>query len=578
MIDRRKFLRGAGASAGVAASSLLIPGCSPGTRNGIPDGLVWRSPPLTPFVDALPQLSVATNPSLLLAKGAIHRFHRDLPACATFAYGAETVLGPTIEATRDAALNLEVVNQLGHHPLAEAIDLTVNGATSADRDHPRLSHHLHGGVTPPQSDGHPMDTFHHGESKVYQYGNRQEAAHLWYHDHSMGITRLNVYAGLAGNYLLRDQFDTGTSSNPLGLPSGEFELPLTLSDRGFNADGSLRIRLVTFVPEGDWEGGMIGDVATVNGKAWPVAEVARGWYRFRIVNASNLTTYRLRLSSGQPLFIIGSDLGLLNAPQQTTRVQVAAGERVDVLVDFSSASSGDEILLLNDAELPGQATIFGARVIPQIMKFRVSGRAGMAMSLPSVLRGGASRPTLIGAIPPATKKRRITINQNWDAARSSPAFMTLNNVDFEFSEIETPRTGTTEIWEFINTSLDDHPMHLHLAKFRVVERRPYLGFLYQILFPRGFRNQKWNPDPTLFQTGVAQGPLVHESGWKDTVWCHAGHITRVAVQFPTEAELGFNPDAVYASMMGESLQGYVFHCHVLDHEDNEMMLPYRTVS
>lgn len=559
----------------VTAASLAA-SCFPGNRNGVADGLVWRSPTLEPFVDLLPIPSRLAKPSTLVAHNATHRFHRDLPLVPTFAYGPETYFGPVVEATTGESLALTVVNSLGQHPLADAVDTTLSEVTDHDRAHPRLSHHLHGGVTAPGDDGHPMDTFMAPDHKTYHYQNRQDASGLWFHDHSMGITRLNVYAGLAGNYWLRDQWDTGESSNPLGLPSGEFEIPLVIADRGFNTDGTLRMRLVTFVAEGSWEGGMIGDVATVNGAVWPTLEVARGLYRFRVLNASNLTRFQLSLSNGARFSLLGSDLGFANAPTSTAIINLSAGERADVLVDFRGSAPGDEIIMRNTAPIPGQAEIWGAHIIPNVMKFRVTNALGPTGSIPTTLRGGPSRPATLAAPGAPIRTRRITISQNFDGTRNPPAFMALNNLDFASANIETPRQGTTELWEFINTSTDEHPMHLHLARMRVVDRREYFSLLYQLLFPRGSRNEKWNPDPTPFETATFP-PQAHESSWKDTVWCPPNMVTRVLVEFPTSEHLGFDPDATYASMMGSPVQGYVFHCHILDHEDNEMMLPYRLV-
>ncbi len=576
-VTRRTFLRQWGKGMGVAGMGYALGGCYPGKQNGTQQGLIWKSPSLPPFVDALPIPSMLDRPSSLVAHNAMHQLHRDLPAVPTYAYGGETYFGPTITANAYEAHDLHVINALGAHPLADAVDPTVRDVTNTDRTQPRFSHHLHGAASAPGDDGHPMDTFRAPEAKTYHYGHRQEAAHLWYHDHAMGITRLNVYAGLAGNYFLRDQWDTGRSDNPLGLPAGNYEIPLTLADRAVNTNGSLRIRLVTFIPEGSWEGGMLGDIATVNGKAWPVLNVDRAVYRFRIVNASNLATYRIGLSTGTPITVIGSDLGLLNASVATQRVQIAAGERADVLIDFRAFAPGTEIILTNDAAIPGQAEIWGAKPVPHIMKFRVGAAVGPAATIPTTLRGGAGRPPVLTPPGSPVRTRRITINQNWDSTRNAPAFMTLNNLDFMNPQIETPSQGSTEMWEFINTSLDDHPLHLHLARMRVVQRSSFAAAFYSLVHPIGFRNEKWNPDPTLFQTGFVTGPLATETGWKDTVWCPTGTITRVLVQFPSQAELGFNPDAVYTSMMGSSLQGYVFHCHVLDHEDNEMMLPYRAI-
>jgi FtsP/CotA-like multicopper oxidase with cupredoxin domain len=164
----------------------------------------------------------------------------------------------------------------------------------------------------------------------------------------MGITRLNVVAGLAGMYFLRDEYDTGTADNTLGLPSGEFEVPLILADRRFHDDGSLNFRTVRYVPQGHWEGGMIGDRMTVNGMVSPYFRVARGRYRFRVLNASNVRGYHLFFTNRMPFWVIANDGGLLDAAVRTTEVRVTPGERIDLVVDFSGLGAGETVELTND--------------------------------------------------------------------------------------------------------------------------------------------------------------------------------------------------------------------------------------
>jgi len=270
---------------------------------------------------------------------------------------SDVYLGPTIEAQRGVPVTMTVKNSLKGHPLAASIDPSIPGVAPTDATYPRTATHLHGGHVPPESDGGPDDGYRIGAAKdrsdyaagtgqySYRYPNDQEATTLWYHDHAVGITRLNVQAGLAGFYLLRDRYDTGQPGNPLGLPAGygTNEIPLVLQDRSFNADGTFAY------PAAGWEPEFFGDVATVNGKAWPTLTVDRGLYRLRLLNGSNSRFYHLRL--GAPLYQIGTDGGLLNAPVAVGSVLLAPGERADVLADFRAVPAGSRLVLSN-TELP----------------------------------------------------------------------------------------------------------------------------------------------------------------------------------------------------------------------------------
>lgn len=162
---------------------------------------------------------------------------------------------------------------MGAH--AADIDTSLHGLSESVRTRVPTSLHLHGGVTEPASDGHPEQSSFPGQGHVHHFDNRQEAAGLCYHDHAMAITRLNVYGGLAGGYLLRDRFDTGRPDNPLGLPPGEFEIPLVLQEKIVRPNGAASMRSTPIVPEGHWEGGAVGDVGLVNG----VGRVRPGWGR-----------------------------------------------------------------------------------------------------------------------------------------------------------------------------------------------------------------------------------------------------------------------------------------------------------
>jgi spore coat protein A len=270
-VSRRALLSvGLGAGLHAATQRVLYPS-TPSAWALLPadpppaDTISFSSPELTSYVDEMPVPPVLDGNRTLSIAESSHRFHRDLGVAPTWSYGGQEYLGPTLEAHTDQSIQLIFDNKLGKHLFAADVDPSLDGASEQDRGKPRVSVHLHGAVTPPDMDGHPEDTFLPTTSMTYQHHNAQQATNLWYHDHAMGITRLNVVAGLAGMYLLRDQYDTGTSANTLGLPSGDFEIPLILADRRFHDDGSLNFRTVRYVQQGHWEGGQIGDRMTVNG-------------------------------------------------------------------------------------------------------------------------------------------------------------------------------------------------------------------------------------------------------------------------------------------------------------------------
>lgn len=345
--DRRGFL--ALAAAGTAGTFTLRPR-SAGAQTMMGHK---RSFGLSKFTEQLPVPGLVRPASEetveLTMQESTHLFHSSLSPARTWGYGGARYLGPTIEARRGVSFTLNASNALEAHPLDYAIDTALHGASELDRTLPRASVHLHGGNTEPTSDGGPEDTFRPGQNYPYFYNNDQEAATLWYHDHALGITRLNVFAGLAGCYFLRDEYDTG-GDNPLGLPSGAYEMPLVIQDRSFNPDGSLAYPVDEFL--GPWVPEFFGDVAVVNGKAFPNCDVERGLYRFRVINGSNARVYNLYLSNGHSMFQIGGDGGLLNAPVALNRLILAPGERADLLVDFSAFAPGTRIVMKNSAPVP----------------------------------------------------------------------------------------------------------------------------------------------------------------------------------------------------------------------------------
>lgn len=575
MTTRRQFIKiGAAASVGY-----FLP-----TRWIIPHAFA-ASPILTRYVDPLPvppMVSAGTLTSLTMAPSA-HSFHSSLAAAPTWGYGGATYLGPTLEATRGAAISFAAINSLGVHPLAASIDTNLHGALASDATNPRVSLHLHGGNTEPNSDGYPEDTFTPGQPHQfgnYNYNNNQEAATLWYHDHALGITRLNVMAGLAGFYLLRDSDDPVGGNGPLGLPAGlPYEVPLVLQDRMFNADGSLSYPAAPWMPE------FFGDVATVNGKAWPNLNVDRTLYRFRLLNGSNARFYRLRLSSRQPIIQIGTDGGMLNAPVRLARLLIAPGERADVLIDFSASRPGDRIVLQNDAPAPFPVGGVGP-AIPEIMQFIVNAVPSVPRPIPNRLR--VNNPLIAPIAVPPVRQRYLTLVEILGPA--GPLVVLLNYVYWGEPAIdpalmERPAVDTVEQWNIINLTADSHPIHLHLVQFQILNRQKLNTNRYiraynatgprtvLVSMPAGGPTvpAAYPPlDPTPYLNGRPQTPGANEAGWKDTVHVPPGMVTRLIVPFGGLAA----PNLPFAN----SFRGrYVWHCHILEHEDNEMMLPYEVV-
>ena len=610
-LTRRQLLLGAGAAAvaaglgsGSAAASPIPPGVKVPT--------LFHSPPMRKYVDDLPIPKVVdatgSGTTEIVARSTATRFHRDQPKVPAFAYNDESYLGPTLEAHVEQPVHLNYRSELGRHVFAADLDTTLHGVSERYRETPPTSMHLHGGVTPPASDGHPERLLlpHHGTS-TFHFPNRQEAGHLWYHDHAMAITRANVYAGLAGMYFLRDGFDTGAPDNPLGLPAGEHEIPLILQEKIFAPNGRQSLRSTPVVPEGRWEGGAVGDRGLVNGKVWPKLRVDRGLYRFRLINAASFSVWRLFFSNRMRFWVIGNEGGLLDAPVPVRSILVSPAERFDLLVDFGSLAPGESVDLCNDLAPPSQAAILGEVAMPRFCRFTAGRGRGDRRPVPRTLRGGRSQPQALPPIARPQRVRRVTVSQPYEL-RIPPAIMSLNNLRYSDPQIEKPREGTVERWDIINITPDPHPVHLHLVMFRVLGRRPLRTVEYQAANPQPPIGTKWTPDPSRFYAGPMRPASPWEAGWKDTVRADAGTVTSIIVRFPTADELGFDPDAIFSSdptdsssrpahgrsvqpapgghehhsgrvpahgMVTRDLQGYVWHCHILDHEDHDMMLRYR---
>jgi len=584
-ITRRNLI---GAGTAVSAGLLLPLGGGTAARALVPVGV-------TPFTEQLPTLATlgvvdatAEATATIEMVNATHQFHAALAPTPTFAYrtvsvggsavaGSQTYLGPVIVARQGTPLDLTVRNRLGAHPLAAAIDGALVPTGSHDDTGPRAATHLHGGNTDPDNDGGPTDTFLPGAEFTYHYPNSQEAAGIWYHDHALGITRLNVYAGLAGGYLLRNGDDPGDGTR---LPAPPYEQPLVLQDRMFNADGTFgyppNMNPTTPRP---WAPEFFGDVATVNGKIWPTLAVDRGKYRFRVYNGSNARYYNLKLKSslGTTLtFVqIGSDGGLLNAPVALSKLLLGPGERADLVIDFAPLPAGTLVRLTNDAPVPfpngPRAARRGGMALPDLMQFTVTAAPGWTSPLPASLRAVPITP-LATAARPVAATRSMTLVEILDAA-GAPVMALLNNRMFHTSERTTVARGTLEQWDLINTTGDAHPIHLHFTQFQVLNRQKFDVAGYQAAagytLPLVEGTGSYPPPPvTPFLKGGATAAPANERGWKDTVTAMPGEVTRIVVPFGANA--AGSVTAFQSSFTGE----YVWHCHILEHEDNDMMQSY----
>jgi spore coat protein A len=301
-----------------------------------------------------------------------------------------------------------------------------------------LNVHLHGGVTPPDSDGHPADFIPAGGSRQYVYPNEQRAATLWYHDHAHGETHLTLYQGLAAFYLLDDERE-----RKLGLPRGRYDVPLLIQDRAFNDDGSLR-----YEPNLDF--GFYGDTILVNGQVAPRMAVKRRLYRLRLLNGSNARPYRLALGDGRPMIQIADDTGLLPKPRKRKEIPLQPAERVEVLVDFSRYRPGTKLVLRN---------LLGEQSTVAVMRFDVDGGGGEEEA--EVPKRMEPRQK----VPPPVAERTWTLDLH---GAPTPQW-TMGGLGFGMDRIDcSPRLRTTELWKFVNNSPRIHPMHLHGFHFHVI--------------------------------------------------------------------------------------------------------------
>ncbi|WP_026695866.1 multicopper oxidase family protein [Peribacillus kribbensis] len=516
---------------------------------------------LEKFADALPVPPVLKAKGLrggipyykVTMKQAKQKLHRDLPPATVWGYNG-MYPGPTFEVRRNQPILVKWKNKLpAEHFLP--VDQSVHGA-GPDQPAVRTVVHLHEGRVAPESDGYPEAWFTKDFARVgprfvqkyTYYPNCQRPAALWYHDHAIGITRLNVYAGLAGFYILRDE-----EEEALQLPSGEFEIPLLIQDRAFYPNGELfypiqpghqpppapqpEMPIHPALPNPSVVPEFFGTAILVNGKVWPYLEVEPRKYRFRILNGSNGRFYGIALSSGQPFIQIGTDGGLLEKPTSLPHFILAPAERIDVIIDFSN-HIGQNIVLTNDAKAPFPNGHDPSANLRNIMQFRVLSN----LSAPDQGRIPDTLSCLEQLHPShAVTVRKSTLVETKDTY-GRPKLL-LDHLEWDHPLTETPSNGATEIWELYNPTRDTHPIHLHLVTFQILNRASFTG----------------DPKSSALKVGLPKPPDPSERGWKDTVCANPGEVTRIIARF-----------GPYPGI-------YPWHCHILEHEDHEMMRPFKVL-
>jgi FtsP/CotA-like multicopper oxidase with cupredoxin domain len=433
---------------------------------------------------------------------------------------------------------------------------------------------------------------------TFQYPNNQRESTLWYHDHTLGMTRLNVYAGPAGFFLVRGgpqgekairDSRTGTVAvlpGPAPIEADAFpsnktylEIPVAIQDRAFNADGSLfypdsreffdgaTSEDPGFIPGTDlspiWNPEFFGNTIMVNGSTWPFQTVQQRRYRFRVLNGCQARFLILDFGQipGVSVWVIGNEGGFLAAPVDLTaaagnRLLLAPAERADLVVDFTAVPPGDHVLRnvgpdepFGGGEPDKDFDVADPATTGQVLQFRV---------VPATTVDATTPPQFlelppIAALPAPIRTRRLALVEMMSEAWDGPAEAMLGVLGADGNPVhrmwadpvtENPAVGDTEVWEVYNFTADAHPVHLHETTFEVVDRQALVT------------NADGQTEPPARLVGDARPPESWETGFKDTVIAYPGEVTRVRARFARAGQ-------------------YTWHCHIVEHEDNEMMRPYR---
>jgi spore coat protein A len=578
--SRRKFLLAGGVTSVSALSGCLSSADESSTTKdetesaGQPSSPGHTSPELEKWVDEVPRPGTAEPTGTkngqpfyeVKMRETEQKLHRDLPATTIWGYNGQFP-GPTIEARQGEPIYVRWKNKLPDtHLLPE--DTTIHSdIIPYDSTGVRTVTHLHGGNVEEESDGHAQAWFTRDfqetgptfETEDYYYVNDQPSATLWYHDHALGITRLNVYAGLAGFYLLRNDHEQG-----LDLPDEEYEIPLVLQDRSFNEDGSLYYptgpagqKEDESLPEPSIVPQFYGDVSVVNGKAWPRLSVEPRKYRFRLLNGANSRYYNLKLqeyNSGDdgPSFLqIGNDGGLLSSPVEIPdRLELGSSQRADIVVDFSEFA-GESLLLHNDAPAVYRGTSTesaDSEPLAEVMRIDVQekGESQDTSVVPDTLTEVPEIP-----IESVDNERYLTLARLTDEY-DRPMFLLGTDEDplgYKLTDpvTEAPTLGDTEIWSISNNTGMSHPIHLHLVHFQVLGRQ---------------QSSDYDPTENDIDLGALEEPHPFERGWNDVVTVDPGEVVHLIMHF-----------GEYEGLFNDQTGEYMWHCHMIEHEDHDMMRP-----
>ena len=481
--------------------------------------------------------------------------------------------------------------------------------------------HVHGAHVDSDSDGNPEYFFTPNWKikgprwvhKTYTYDNSQRAGMLWYHDHGLGITRLNVYAGLVGFYIIRDDEDTGRYANPLGLPAEKYELAYAIQDKMFKVNGELFFPAYPEDPEYDdfiYEEGadlpesqfpkggptilpeFFGDHILVNGKIWPKTNVEPRNYRLRLLNGcdSRFLAIRFRVASSQtattlegasehlPFWVIGGDQGLAKSATQVTQLLLNPADRPDIVINFANIPYGSRIIMENiagDAPFKGKLVgdiefkdddVFENRQTDRIMAFDIIKRLSHTPDIFDPQKINHFQ----GNKNPVDKVRKLALFEGRDEfERLQPMLgvaeptkdikgnMVNGASTWHMPITENPALGSTEIWEIYNSTEDAHPIHVHLVHFEILNREKFTAKKIMKTMKqhnksdgKGFylEDIKLSPETLVPALDVEKAP-------KDMVTCYPGEVTRIKMTFDKPGR-------------------YVWHCHILSHEDHDMMRPF----
>jgi spore coat protein A, manganese oxidase len=586
---------------------------------GIGNRAYAQSPDMPRWVDPLPVPPVATTTYKAGISGVAdyyeinmtasqHQFSSGLGPATVWTYGqpgkAPVLLGPTIVAKKGRPVVVKWINSLptalADFPLKDAIDPTIGGAevpTGA------AIPHLHGGHTAARFDGTPEQWWTADGKKgpdyvsdTFTYLNDQPASLVWYHDHTLGATRLKPYLGLAAGYLILDDVDNGSTitvsgpdkdgrgnlikhAQPVPAGYGKYHLPLVIQDKQFNADGTL------FYPtEGislthpKWVPEFFGDTPVINGKAYPRLDAQPRRYRLRLLNGSQARFYNLHFNDGAKdltFYVIGSEGGLLPAPAPKTSLLMAPGERYDVIVDFKDAQ-GSTVMLTNDANAPYPDG--DPANVTELMKISITVPVPANdpdLTVPPAQLRLPSVPRL--AATPGLRPRDVVAKENLVPGLGDedvPGEVLLNGYHFMDPTTDFIKANSTETWQWINLTVDAHPMHPHLVTFQVVNRQPFDVDAYTADWLAYLASGRTAPRPDVasYLTGPVEGPAPEEMGYKDTVKVPPGYVTR------TRATFRLSPLSLLDyDWKTRSYGRWVYHCHILEHEENDMMRPFEVV-